>query len=158
MPRPQHHGSRMRETILEAILHQKMELAQQMKADQKQKCQEQKQRQRSGRKTRAGASWRRWPWRADPSSPSRPRLPWEITRTMPDPSGCSPASKDKSKVLPPCGSRHRSSEVTATMLERLWLTVTCPPWSKPMCSSDLRPWPFIWAGRRHGPHGARLAP
>ena len=32
----------MREAILEAILHQKKELAQQMKADQKQECQEQK--------------------------------------------------------------------------------------------------------------------
>lgn len=32
----------MREAILEAILHQKEELAQQMKADQKQECQEQK--------------------------------------------------------------------------------------------------------------------
>lgn len=44
----------MSEAILEAILHKKKELAQQMKADQKQECQEQKQRQWPGRKTRLG--------------------------------------------------------------------------------------------------------
>ncbi|CAN0204910.1 unnamed protein product [Rangifer tarandus platyrhynchus] len=65
---------------------QEKELGQQMKADQKQECQEQKQRQRPGCKTRAGASWRRWPWRANPLSPSRPWLPWGIAKTMPDPS------------------------------------------------------------------------